>query len=339
MGARIIYLDLTCTYRCNLACPYCYVKTRREMAPELTTEEIRQLMEDADTLGAEYFCLTGGEPLLRKDIKALLKEGTRHSFYLELITNGTLISKSIADLLAERGVLTYVSIDSHKREELERIRGPGTWELVMKGLEYLRKAKATFSLIMTVSSTNYLHVTDYLAFAREAGASWVTLMPLMEIGRGYPYVPGPHQVEQALKLAEEACEEMDYHVEIWCLPFAKYLVRSDKIEVVSCPTEYVDVSPTGDLLLCDIMGVPVVNLRGKGLLEAYAEFLEDPLVKDIDDPDKAKGKCLKCYRRLGGCERCCARPYFKNGDPLGPDPLCTVKLPQAGPLNRGSSSA
>ena len=83
--------------RCNLACMHCYsISADIDFPGELSTAEVFAVMEDLKAFGVRALILSGGEPLLRKDLFDIAARGKALGFYLGLSTNGTLIDAPLA---------------------------------------------------------------------------------------------------------------------------------------------------------------------------------------------------------------------------------------------------
>lgn len=102
------------TNRCNLTCPHCYTNaTRRRQAPELTTAQCRQVIDELVTLGTRWIGWTGGEPLLRDDLEDLARYALdRGDIRSGLTTNGVLLDERRVERLAAAGIRrVQVSLD------------------------------------------------------------------------------------------------------------------------------------------------------------------------------------------------------------------------------------
>jgi sulfatase maturation enzyme AslB (radical SAM superfamily) len=81
--------------RCNLTCKHCYsISADRDFAGELNTEEVFEVMDDLKGFGVPVLILSGGEPLLRRDIFAIAQRAKALGFYVGLSSNGTLIDET-----------------------------------------------------------------------------------------------------------------------------------------------------------------------------------------------------------------------------------------------------
>lgn len=138
-GRRIEYLRLSVTDRCDLRCGYCMPRGFKEFAPRadvLSLEEIARLVRIFATLGVRRVRITGGEPLLRRDLAVLAARiaALPGIADLSLSTNGTLLARH-AEILRASGVSRLnVSLDSLDRERVREITGRDVLPSVLEGL-------------------------------------------------------------------------------------------------------------------------------------------------------------------------------------------------------------
>jgi radical SAM protein with 4Fe4S-binding SPASM domain len=134
------------------------------MQKDLSYLEGVKLIKELSNLGTKSLLLSGGEPMMRKDIYDLIKTAKQEKLSVAMITNGTLITKTSAEKLIQSGLdsITF-SIDSPEPEPHDAIRGvEGTWEKAIKGIKNIRdikrkykNKKIEYSLFFLINSTNY----------------------------------------------------------------------------------------------------------------------------------------------------------------------------------------
>ncbi|MFL5905341.1 MAG: radical SAM protein, partial [Solirubrobacteraceae bacterium] len=120
------------SYRCPLRCPYCSnprdIGADRYRA-ELEGEHWKRVFHEARALGVLQLALTGGEPMLRRDLDELVAAGRDAGLYSTLVTGATLFSRERAERLKEAGLdHVQVSIQSPDPEENDRIAGNRSFE-------------------------------------------------------------------------------------------------------------------------------------------------------------------------------------------------------------------
>lgn len=138
--------------RCNYDCTGCYSRGR-PAEDELSVEELDALFSEAEKYGVLAVVVTGGEPLLRPELIALLAEHKKLLFVL--ITNGSLMTRDTARLLAASGnVVTLVSMEGTEWDTDHR-RCSGAHQSVMMAFSLLRRAGACFGFAAMVTTENW----------------------------------------------------------------------------------------------------------------------------------------------------------------------------------------
>lgn len=209
-----MFLTISPCKACNLRCIGCYASSGAH--PEkLPYEVLNRIISNAkDLWGANFFVISGGEPLIyRSDGKSLLDLAQEHSncFFL-MYTNGTLIDEGMANRLAKLGNITpAISVEGLEKETDAR-RGKGVHERVLQAMANLRRAGVPFGISVTATCHNAELVTsdefyDYY-FERE-GAIYGWVFHYMPIGRGYTLnlLPTPKQRIEMLKREWEVVRE------------------------------------------------------------------------------------------------------------------------------------
>lgn len=307
---------------CNLHCIHCYASRFLE-ADELTLEEKLRLIRELAEYGVSYVGLTGGEPLLNRDLEPCLRELHDYGIEYSVNTNATLMSEEKIKLLEEYDAYLFVSVDGAHKETHEKIRGAGAWEKLMRGLKLIRRRDLPFSTIMAVSSLNYMEAEDYVELAENLGAEAACMIPTMPAGRARSEItPRVNELVQALKLAEHAAKRHGYWISVWCYVPAKLIIDPSFVSTwADCRRgKVVDIDPAGNLLLCDVLDLKLSNVK-KGFRAAFREYLEAKEVREVMIP-RLREPCSSCELKgicMGGCY---ARSYLVYGVFDGPDPYC-----------------
>jgi MoaA/NifB/PqqE/SkfB family radical SAM enzyme len=130
-----IIVTFITTFRCPLQCKFCGVWKRRPY--EMNLEEIKKMMDEFAEMGTIKMGLTGGEPLLRTDIKEIIDYSKSKGFVTSMVSNGTIIKGNI-DKIKNLDLL-LISIDGNC-EIHNKIRGPGVYEKATEGALLARDA-------------------------------------------------------------------------------------------------------------------------------------------------------------------------------------------------------
>lgn len=187
-GRRIKNMRISVTDKCNFRCTYCMPAEGLpwlKKAEILSYEEIVRLARVAVSIGIEQIRLTGGEPLVRRDVPELVRQLRQidglHS--LSLTTNGILLKQQAA-ALAEAGLTRInVSLDSLMREKFTRIARRDQLHGVLAGLEELKKYSTIHPVkVNAVAMRNFSEeeVLPFVQFARDNAfvMRWIEFMPL-----------------------------------------------------------------------------------------------------------------------------------------------------------------
>ncbi|MBA4706798.1 GTP 3',8-cyclase MoaA [Aquitalea aquatica] len=217
-GRSIEYLRLSVTDRCDLRCSYCIPKGFKDFEePEnwLTFDEIERVVAAFASLGTRRVRLTGGEPLLRRDLPQLAGRlaalpGLQD---LSLTTNATQLARH-ADALSRAGVKRVnVSLDSLRRECVNTITGRDSLPQVMAGLEAARAAGLSPIKINMVAmkDVNEADIEAMVGFCIANGfvLRLIEAMPMGDSGRNTAYLdlqPVLEQLRQRFGLLPQSSE-------------------------------------------------------------------------------------------------------------------------------------
>ncbi|MDI2091301.1 GTP 3',8-cyclase MoaA [Commensalibacter oyaizuii] len=191
-GRTVDYLRISITDRCNLRCNYCIPKGFKGFEPPdhwISTEEILRVVYNFSVLGTYYFRLTGGEPLLRKDIVELVRKmkAIDQVKDLSMTTNATLLADK-AEPLFEAGLNRLnISLDSLNSKHIEEITGSNCLDNIISGLSAAKKAgfqKVRINMVV-MPDRNFDEVEEMLRFCiqQQYILCLIEVMPIGESGR------------------------------------------------------------------------------------------------------------------------------------------------------------
>ena len=186
-----MFMTISPTLHCNLRCKGCYANAKDAPYRKLPWDVFDRIIQEAkDLWGANFFVISGGEPLLYADKgKSFLDIAEKHDdcFFL-MYTNGTLINDFMAKRLAELGNITpAISVEGLKKETDER-RGEGVFEKTHEGMANLRKYGVPFGISVTLTKYNADVVVSekFLDhYFDQEGAIYMWVFHYMPIGRDY----------------------------------------------------------------------------------------------------------------------------------------------------------
>jgi radical SAM protein with 4Fe4S-binding SPASM domain len=343
--ARPYVVSWNLTYRCNLACEHCYLDAggtplvgTENFADrsELGTEECFRVIDEIAAFAPECLTiLTGGEPLLRRDILDIVQRAAERRLWVVVGTNGVRITENVARRLADAGArglsLSLDALDSESHDRFRKVRG--AWRNTVEGAEILNRTGLPFIVQTTAGSHNLGELDAIADFAHERLAAKVwNLYFLVPTGRGQ-FVSDitPAQYDDVLaslyRIQGKYAGRMLVNAK--CAPhYIKTLLENGTAPVRTysggaggCPagTHYMGIRPNGDVTPCPYLPVFAGTLRKSSLADLWTSA---GLFSDIRQRASLGGRCGACEMnaQCGGCR---ARAYGMTGDLMAEDPLCT----------------
>ena len=142
-------IQFNITFRCNQRCVYCGIyNDKRE---EMGTESICKMIDEFVSMGTSRLSLTGGEPLMRKDLPEVIRYARSRGLFVSLATNGSLVPKRIGELSGVNSV--NMTLDGPKHIH-DKQRGSGNFEKVLVALELLKRKKIPTYLVTVLTRNN-----------------------------------------------------------------------------------------------------------------------------------------------------------------------------------------
>ncbi|EGW55504.1 radical SAM/SPASM domain-containing protein [Candidatus Endoriftia persephonae] len=340
----LFLIAINLTRRCNLACAHCYMDAATREAgseAELTTDEVKALLDQIRERGDDTMVvLTGGEPLLRRDLEALVAHGNGLGLAMVVGTNGVLLNeKRVAALKAAGAMGMGISLDSLDPNHHDSFRGcPGSWEKTLAGMEFCRQADLPFQVHFSVTEQNADEVQSMIDFTKAAGAHVLNIFFLVCTGRGESMSDiTPQRYEQVLQQLVEAQDaNKDLLLRARCAPHYKRiayqhdpespLTRAQGYEGGGCLAgiHYCRITPEGAVTACPYLEAEEGSIRQESFWQIWDR---SPTFQQLRNP-QLHGKCGKCeYQKL--CGGCRARPVAMGNGLMDTDPWCDYR-PEGG---------
>ncbi len=337
-------IALNLTERCNLACAHCYLdaKVLKEGAvDELQTGDLKRVLDEIAEVGPEAMVvLTGGEPMLRRDLPELARHASGLGLMVVVGTNGMLLRADRLAELQQAGVAGVgISVDSLNPKTHDDFRGKkGAWAKTMQGIDACKDAGMPFQIHFSATDETADEIDNMVGFARDAGAMVLNVFFMVCTGRGEKYsgISAEKYDHVLRRVAKAAKEEKHLMVRAKCAPhFKRIAIEMDPEWPITAAhgydaggciaaTHYARITPNGDVTPCPFMENSCGSVRD----QSFADIWENaPVLKSLRAP-RLEGRCGACeFQKL--CGGCRARPLALNGNMMGEDSLCTYQ-PQGG---------
>ncbi len=188
----INYLRVSVTDRCDFRCVYCMSENMHFLPKKelLTLEELDRMCSTFVGLGVEKLRITGGEPLVRRDIMTFFRSMTRHLEAgalkeLTLTTNGSQLSRFADDLYAAGVRRVNVSLDTLDEKKFADVTRWGRLPQVLKGIDAAQAAglrvKINAVALKGFNEDELFSLTEWCA-SRDIDLTWIEVMPMGDIG-------------------------------------------------------------------------------------------------------------------------------------------------------------
>ncbi len=317
------------TNYCNLRCYHCYQDDFSHSCDLQFEDNKKILSKITEKLNNAKITinLTGGEPLLYKDIFKLLDvlDEMDNVKCLNIITNGLLLNKENGEKLNRIKKLKEIkiSLEGSDPETNDKIRGRGVFDRVIMNIENLRNiCKKEIILMFTLGSYNYLNLNSMLRFARGLNIDGIIVERFVPWGRGVLLKNQYLKKDEWYAVIDALirCIDLDYEPKE-LLPYkAFHIIFKNSIELkgalCNLGEESMALMPNGDVFPCRRFPTKIGNLLHDdfGEILLRLEILKNNIVENL------KGKCKDCV--IEGCLGCRALVYALNNDFYGEDPQC-----------------
>ncbi|MFJ9917058.1 pyrroloquinoline quinone biosynthesis protein PqqE [Actinacidiphila glaucinigra] len=315
------------TYRCPLACPYC--SNPLNMAgyrDELALDEWRRVLAEAADLGVLQCHLSGGEPLLRRDLVEIAAAAHDLGLYTNLVTSALGLSRPRAGQLRAAGLdHVQISIQADEAAVSDRIAGIPSFRRKIEAMRLVKELGWPLTVNVVLHRHNIDRVADVLALAEEVGADRVELANTQYYGWAWrnraALLPSRAQLDAAEAVVRAARDRLRDRMDVIYV-ISDYYSRYPKPCMGGWASRQLTVTPNGDVLPCPAaqsLPLPRASVREDSLARIWAE---SPVMTAFRGTDWMPEPCRSCFRRevdFGGC-RCQA--FLLTGDAARTDPVC-----------------
>ena len=305
-----VQLDLT--YRCNERCIHCYLD--HDDHGEMTTAEIKDLLNQLANAGVFFLTLSGGEILLRRDFFEILEHARALSFCVKLKTNAVLIREKEAERIEALAVESIqVSIYSHRAQVHDAItKIPGSLRRSLDAIRFLRSKGLRVIIANVLMTQNFPDYPGVHALAAELGVE-VTIDPTIT-----PKIDGDRSLLD-LNIAQADLSRIFHDqdlvgkVDEFCSPASTDDALLDSVPCSAGHTACY-ISPYGDVYPCVQFPLPSGNVRRAKFADVWRNSPQLNEVRSISLRDLSG--CSQC-RNLPSCTRCPGLAYME-GNMRGP---------------------
>lgn len=333
------------TRRCNLRCVHCRSSSEMEAKghPDFPTSEAFRVIDDIVSYAKPVVVLSGGEPLVRKDVFEIARYGTDKGLRMCLATNGTLVNDETCENIKTSGVrIVSLSLDGSEEGVHDDFRSQkGAFAGTINAARLFKRHGIEFIVNSSFTRRNQEEIPKVYRLAKELGATAWYMFMIVPTGRG-------EEIMNELISKEEYEEILDWHYQMekdedtmlvrpTCAPhYYRVVLQQSKKEGEKFKKRTLKFSTggskgciagqliclidvDGNVLPCSYFPKPAGNVRESSFKEIWEG---SALFKDLRDFKKYKGKCGSC-EYVNVCGGCRARAYSVYGDYLEEEPFCS----------------
>jgi len=292
------------TWRCNLRCQHCYVRTG-PVEGELDTQEALAVLDQLAQAGTLYLILSGGEPLLRADFFTIAEAARQREFAVRIFTNGVLVDELAADRIASLAPLSVeVSVYGRRAATHDAISGvAGSHRGTLRALKLLRERGVPTVAKMTVMRANVGEFDALRAWATEHADRFLYNLLVMPGREGDT---GPLD----LRLSQEGLRQFyDERMDV-----GEPEAREVPLGAPLCLAGFSigAIGPTGTVYPCVALPEPAGELKEESFASIWKH---SPALGRIRSLTLADTACRSCGD-LAICTRCPALALLEGGDVL-----------------------
>lgn len=321
---------------CNLTCSHCLVSSSPEGDYGLSTEKLKQVIDEAINLGVEQFFFTGGEPFLRKDIFTLIDYVVKKA-RLIILSNGTLLHGKVIEHLKRydpQKLQIQISLDGSTPQINDPLRGKGSFKTIIKGIENTVKIGFLSSITTVMTKKNINNLSEITKLIAELAGRNHHLLWLHKRGKassGNGLEPTVNNIIQSFTEAKHIADTLGITID----NFELMKLRADSESEVKRDLD--NACYTSLALNCDgyiypsppLVGIPSFqcgSIFEKSLKEIWHNSRVGKMFRSVTVQEKKN--CAGCYLKFicgGGNTEYNLIPTHKSGvDTFKQDPYCKL---------------
>jgi PqqA peptide cyclase len=318
------------TYACPLHCAYCSNPVELgKVKASLTTSQWVEVFHQAEELGVVQLNLTGGEPLLRPDLEALVQQATALGLYVNLITSAVPLDRARLEGLRDAGLasiqISFQDVDADAAREIA-----GADHLVQKKrvARWATELSLPLTLNVVLHRANIDRVDEFVALAESLHARRLELASTQYLGWALKnrdaLLPSLEQIDGARRAVDVARDRLREKLELlFVMP--DYFSGRPRACMDGWARRYVLVTPDGLVLPCHA-AASIPGLRFERVLEhsLAAIWQSSEGLNAFRGEQWMSPTCRSCERRALDFAGCRCQAYALTGDARATDPSCAL---------------
>lgn len=302
------------TFRCNERCKHCYCPRENEIANELTTAEIKGILDELKEMQVMCVTFTGGDLFIRDDTFDILEYAYKLGFAINIFTNGTLLKD--ADFFRLKALYprsVHFSIYNYIPEKHDAFTQlPGSFEKTVAAIKKCRLLGIPTNIKVSLVEDNYKDVEGICKLAEDLGTTIQISLQVTPKNDG-GMEPTKLRVNDAARYAE-VMRKIDRHILLTCagetLNFEK---QAENGPVCGAGAFALNINPYGEVFACNALLLSCGNVRSSSIRQIWENSATLKQIRSFR-MEQLKG-CENCARKYL-CDFCPGSAMQETGDPL-----------------------
>ncbi|MBS0448010.1 MAG: radical SAM protein [Proteobacteria bacterium] len=313
------------TNACTARCLHCSSNSAKRSPDEMSTAQAIDMVDQLAGCGVVDFGISGGEPLLRRDLLEIASHAKAHGMSVGIATNGAKLPQALAERMAMLGLdRLQVSLDGPPAEHDRLRRWPGLHERATQSIRTARRAGLRVHVCCTITSLNVGVLDAFVENLLEHDVQRLNFSRYVPTGRRSDALDLPDE-QWHMAIAHCAALKSRYRGRLEIVThLAQQILVDDEVAdmpaFIGCQAGrgQACISANGTVMPCVLLPLPLGSLR----TASFRAIWEDSShVRRLQEREHLHGSCGGCLvrDRCGGCR---AVAYARTGDYLASDPRC-----------------
>lgn len=320
------------TNACTARCMHCSSNSAKRTVDELSTQEAINMIDQFVDAGVIDLGISGGEPLLRRDLPRIISHAKACGMSVGVATNGAKLSSELADRLATLGIdRLQVSLDGLSAAHDQLRRWPGLYERAINSIATARRAGLRVHICCTITSLNVTELDRFVDSLLPLDVQRLNFSRYVPTGRGTDKLD---LTDHCWREVVERCSALktEYRAQLEIVThLAQQILVDDEVTdmpaFIGCQAGRGQgcVTANGTVTPCVLLPLSLGNMREKPFRQIWES---SPTIRALQDRTQLQGKCRSCQvrDRCGGCR---AVALARTGNFLSTDPRCWLPNDQS----------
>ena len=270
-------LDLNVTNRCNFRCKHCAFDSGIIKMSELSLKELEKILKETKQLGGKRVDITGGEPLVRKDLEKIIRLCKKYKYKTELVTNASLLTLDKLKKFKKLGLQGIaISLDGSNSETYNQIRckNKQTFSKVIKNIKLAKKLSFYTKINTVVFQSNLLDLPNIAELCIKLKVDELGLYYFTPVGRGNRTKQLAVEPIAWLRFIRKKLKPFENKIKISLeFPLIKKQYYNKNLGcIANTEQSHLQILPDGNVYPCAILASynkPVANLKEKSVKQIW----------------------------------------------------------------------